>query len=123
MRKSKNNGRALPGFFPELAIETAVECAVDLEERVEVAVTELAVVISDVVCDHQEELERELGGRHRHRIGVQRNANWYNVRWSDSACDAACTINNSGISTERRTHGRVPVEFKPLKVKAALGSA
>jgi hypothetical protein len=40
-----------------------------LEERVEVAATEFAVVISDVVCDHQEELERELGRRHRDRIG------------------------------------------------------
>jgi hypothetical protein len=42
-----------------------VECAIDLEERVEVTVTELGVVISDVVYNHQEELERELAGRHR----------------------------------------------------------
>jgi hypothetical protein len=63
-----------PGFFPEHAIETGVKGAVDLEERVEVAVREFAVVISDVVCDHQEDLERELGGRHRNRTGVERNA-------------------------------------------------
>jgi hypothetical protein len=55
----------LLGFFPEHAIETVIKCAVDLEERVEVAVTELATVISDVVCDHQEEFERKLGARHR----------------------------------------------------------
>jgi hypothetical protein len=61
-------GRMLAGFLPELAIETSVDNAVDLEERVEVAVTEFAVVISDVmslVCDHQEELERELRGQYR----------------------------------------------------------
>jgi hypothetical protein len=54
-----------PGFFPEHAIETCVECAVDLEERVEVIVTETAVGFSTAVRDHEEELERELGGRHR----------------------------------------------------------
>jgi hypothetical protein len=37
---------------------------VDLDERVEVAVTDLAVVISNAVCGHEEELERELRGRH-----------------------------------------------------------
>jgi hypothetical protein len=41
------------GFFPELAIGTSVECAVGLEERVVVAVTKFAVVIDDVVCDHE----------------------------------------------------------------------
>jgi hypothetical protein len=65
----------LPGFFPEHAIETGAKCTVDLEERVEVAVTESTAVISDVVCDHEEELERELGGRHRNRdrLEVERN--------------------------------------------------
>jgi hypothetical protein len=63
----------LPGFFPEHAIDTFVECAVDLEERVEVTVTKLAVVIPDDVCDHQEEFERKSGRRHRNRIGVERN--------------------------------------------------
>jgi hypothetical protein len=63
----------LLSFFPEHAIETGVECAVGQEERVEVAGTELAVVIFDVVCGPQEELERELGERHRNRIGVERN--------------------------------------------------
>jgi hypothetical protein len=63
-----------PSFFPEHAIETDVQCAVDLEERVEVAVTEFAVAICDVACDHQEELKREFGGQHRIRIGVERNA-------------------------------------------------
>jgi hypothetical protein len=41
---------------------------VRLEERVEVIVTETAVGFSTAVCDHEEELERELGGRHRDRI-------------------------------------------------------
>jgi hypothetical protein len=62
----------LPCFFPEHEIETAVEGAVDLEERVEAAVMEFAVVISDAAGDHQEELERELGGRHRNALGVER---------------------------------------------------
>jgi hypothetical protein len=41
----------IPGFFLEHPIETGVECPVDLEERVEVAITEFAVVFPDVVCD------------------------------------------------------------------------
>jgi hypothetical protein len=60
----------LPGFFPEHAIETGVEYAVDLEDRVEVAVTEFAVGISDVVCDYEEEIEREFWGRGRHCDGI-----------------------------------------------------
>jgi hypothetical protein len=52
----------LRDFLPELAIERDVESAVDLEERVEVAVRDFAVVISDVVCDHQEEFERGVRG-------------------------------------------------------------
>jgi hypothetical protein len=39
-------------------VETCAECAVNLEERVEVIVTEFAVIISDVACDYEEELER-----------------------------------------------------------------
>jgi hypothetical protein len=62
----------LPGFFQEHAIETDVECAVELLERVEVAVTEFACVISDIVCDHEQELEREHGGRHGDRLGAKR---------------------------------------------------
>jgi hypothetical protein len=54
--------------------ETGVEYAVDLEERVEVAVTEFGMVISDEVCDHEEDLERKLEGRHRNGLGVERNA-------------------------------------------------
>jgi hypothetical protein len=67
-------GLVLRSFFPERAVKTVVDCAVDLEERVEVAVTEFATVICDVECDHHEELKRERGGRHRNRIGVERNA-------------------------------------------------
>jgi hypothetical protein len=48
--------RVLRGFFSEQAVETGRVCAVDLEERIKVAVTEFATVISDVVCDRQEEL-------------------------------------------------------------------
>jgi hypothetical protein len=69
-----SNYAAMSSFFPEHAIETGVECAVDPEERVEVVVTEFAAGISDVVCDNHEELKWELGGRHRDRIGVERNA-------------------------------------------------
>jgi hypothetical protein len=64
----------LRGFFPECVIEIGVERAVDLVERVEVAVAEFTVIISDVTCDHQEELERKHGGWHHNRIGVVRNA-------------------------------------------------
>jgi hypothetical protein len=72
------------GFFAKLAIETAVECAIDLEEwlaemlhaiimnrknnlreRVEVIIEEFALGISEVVGDLEEELEREFRGRHR----------------------------------------------------------
>jgi hypothetical protein len=62
----------LPGFFPEQGIDTGIACTIDLEERVEFAVMEFAVAISEVVCDHQEELEQELGRRHRNRIGVEK---------------------------------------------------
>jgi hypothetical protein len=65
---------ALRGFFPELAVEIGVECAVDLEERVEVGVTELAMLISHVVSDHPKDLERELRERHRNRMVAERNA-------------------------------------------------
>jgi hypothetical protein len=36
-----------------------------LEEGVEVGRTEFAVNVCDMVGDHEEELERELGERHR----------------------------------------------------------
>jgi hypothetical protein len=55
----------LPSFFPEQGIDTGIGCTLDLEKGVEVAVMEFAVAISEVVCDHQEELEQELGRRHR----------------------------------------------------------
>jgi hypothetical protein len=77
-------GRLRCGFFPELVIEAAVECDVDLEEllaerlhatirnckndlreRVEVIIAEFAVGISEVVGDLEKELERDFRRRHR----------------------------------------------------------
>jgi hypothetical protein len=46
--------------LPKIVVEAGVECAVDLEECVEIAVTELAANISHAVCDHEQELERDL---------------------------------------------------------------
>jgi hypothetical protein len=74
MREYTRGDAFLPrSVFPELAIEMVVECAIDLEERVEVAVTETAVVISEVFYDLEEGLGRKTRGREirvRHRGGV-----------------------------------------------------
>jgi hypothetical protein len=48
----------LHSVSPERVIETCAEWAVDLEERVEVVVTEFAVIIFDVACHYEEDLER-----------------------------------------------------------------
>jgi hypothetical protein len=58
------------GFLPKSAIETAVQCAVDFEERVEVGETELAFIVVEVMRDHEEDFQRKLGERHRDRIEV-----------------------------------------------------
>jgi hypothetical protein len=47
-----------------------VEYGVDLEERVEVVVTEAAVVLFEMVCDRAEGVEREIRRRHRGGVGV-----------------------------------------------------
>jgi hypothetical protein len=60
----------LPSVFPEHAVEIVVECAIDLEERVEVVVKECAIVISEVVCDLTAELDRGIRGRHCGCVGV-----------------------------------------------------
>jgi hypothetical protein len=60
----------LHGFLPKSAIETGIECAVDLEQGVEIGETELAFIVGKKICDHEEDFERKLGGWHRDRIEV-----------------------------------------------------
>jgi hypothetical protein len=50
------------GYLPKSATETAVQCAVDFEERVEVGETELAFIVVEVMRDHEEDFPRKLGG-------------------------------------------------------------
>jgi hypothetical protein len=58
--------------LPKDGVDTAVECAIDLEECVEVGGMAFAGSVWDVMGDHEEELERESGGRNCHRIVVEK---------------------------------------------------
>jgi hypothetical protein len=60
-KDSGGDGLELHGFFQKSAIETGVEYAVDIEERVEVGETEIAVIIGEETCDHEEDFQREFG--------------------------------------------------------------
>jgi hypothetical protein len=51
--------------LPKSAIETGVQCTVDLEERVEVGETELAFIVGMETCDHEEDFKRMFLGRQR----------------------------------------------------------
>jgi hypothetical protein len=60
---SLGGGIGLHSFLPKSAIETGAECApVDLEERIEIGETEVAVIVCEEVCDHEEDFKRDLGG-------------------------------------------------------------
>jgi hypothetical protein len=52
----------LNGFWPKSAVETGVERAVDLEEPVEVGQTQLAFIVGEETCNHEEVFKGKLGG-------------------------------------------------------------
>jgi hypothetical protein len=52
-------------FLPKSVIETGAECAVDLEELVEVGEKELVIVVGEKTCDHEEDFKRKLEERYR----------------------------------------------------------
>jgi hypothetical protein len=55
--------------LPKNGIEIDVEDPVDLTERLDIVEIAFAVLVLvtvyDLVCDHEKEFERKLGGRHR----------------------------------------------------------
>jgi hypothetical protein len=52
----------LHGFLPKSAVDTGVERAVDLEERVEVGQTQLSFIVGEETCNHEEVFKGKLGG-------------------------------------------------------------
>jgi hypothetical protein len=65
------DGLELHSFLPKSAIEAGVECAVDLEERVDVGERQLAFIVGEEAHDHEKDFRRKLEERHRDRIEVE----------------------------------------------------